>query len=955
MLFARKILLFFLAVTLYCTGKAQRTLQQIPNCPSNEIYDLLVDKKGFIWVAHNLGVSRFDGVSFTNFSNPEETSISMTNLIEDNYGRVWCHNFNSQIFYIQNDKMYYLEAYDFRNSFNYSTMVLLGDELIVATSRGFFICNTATMKCHYEEIGVRGVNLSRICIMHNMAVGLAKDSFFIYKKGAPVSVVKLDDSGRFDVRVTLEKASLGNSMFVADPRNRILYGLNFSTNKPAITFSLPVKGFFNTVTVFKQKVWVNTKNVSYTLDGFDSIPGYNITSMAEDKEGNEWFASLSKGLLVSFKPKGWRKIEPAGSARIKPNDYIKLVTQTRMGLLVASEQGDISLMQPQDTIFDKQLAKMPPAYGTIENVERANDSNYFVESSKRLDLLNIATGQLTLLFRESVKSAAIVNNTGYLGLSAGLLVKNTDELQIKPTASASLAIPDSLLAANGNSTGGYLYRSRIYRVRSVMFDTVTQSLLVSFSDGLQRIKGPATDYITYSSQRLYVSSMAHFGNKIYAATFNKGLFAINGTQVTQVKANDQYPLDAIVKIKRCNNHIWLFKAHNIEVLDATADTVINNLYPFPVEFSAINDAEEDSSNIYLATTSGMFMLPVSKSLEVKKADPLLLYTLVNNTDTVYKNGISLASNKNNILFRLAIPVYEDAGLLHFKYRLAGAAPAGGEWYFTQNGQRDIQFNALKPGDYTFQVVAVQNNEVISTAPLQYSFTITRPWFNTWWFYTTVLIIISLLFFGFYRYRLRQLMKIEKIRRKISADLHDDIGSTVSSINVYSQLAKREQGDNEYIGIIQSGTVDIINNLDDLVWNINPRNDVMGQLVNRMQLFAEPLLQDRGIQFIFKSSLSDKNMLISPNKKTNIYLVFKEAVNNVVKHSGSSVCSIYVIQRNNKLRVIVEDNGRGFDVSSIGRHRNGMNNMRQRANDLKGQIVIKSMPGQRTEIRLSCRV
>ena len=81
-------------------------LQRIANPPSNEIYDLLVDKKGFLWVAHDLGVSRYDGISFTSFTNQEQSAISMTDLIEDNYGRIWCHNFNSQVFYIEHDKMH---------------------------------------------------------------------------------------------------------------------------------------------------------------------------------------------------------------------------------------------------------------------------------------------------------------------------------------------------------------------------------------------------------------------------------------------------------------------------------------------------------------------------------------------------------------------------------------------------------------------------------------------------------------------------------------------------------------------------------------------------------------------------------------------------------------------------------------------------------------------------------
>ncbi len=341
-----------------------------------------------------------------------------------------------------------------------------------------------------------------------------------------------------------------------------------------------------------------------------------------------------------------------------------------------------------------------------------------------------------------------------------------------------------------------------------------------------------------------------------------------------------------------------------------------------------------------------------------KTDPILLYALVNNRDTVYNSGISLASNKNNIIFRLAVPIYNDAEQTHFKYRLINGDAAVGEdsiWYYTQDAQREIQFNALKPGDYSVEIIAIRDNEIISNKPLVYQFTIKQPWFNTWWFYLMVMLSAVSIMLGIYQYRLRQVFKIERIRRKISNDLHDDIGSTLSSINVYSQLAKSGTDNLEYINTIQTNAVSVINNLDDLVWNINPKNDALENVINRMRLFALPIFTEKGIECVFKVKADNGQILVAPNVRADIYMLFKEMVNNVIKHSGCTVCCIFIIQKGKRFGLVVKDDGRGFNMKNINPHRNGLRIMAERAKDIKGSIIIASTPGSGTQIRVKARL
>src|SRR3954471_21417464 len=116
------------------------TIDEVITTPSKEIYDLMQDKKGFIWIGDELGVRRYDGIAFTNYTHPLQTSLSMAGLEEDSQGRIWCHNFNGQIFYIEHERMHLLEAYNPAGERVFPHIAICGDELLATSAIGMFIC-----------------------------------------------------------------------------------------------------------------------------------------------------------------------------------------------------------------------------------------------------------------------------------------------------------------------------------------------------------------------------------------------------------------------------------------------------------------------------------------------------------------------------------------------------------------------------------------------------------------------------------------------------------------------------------------------------------------------------------------------------------------------------------------------------------------------------------------------
>ena len=207
----------------------------------------------------------------------------------------------------------------------------------------------------------------------------------------------------------------------------------------------------------------------------------------------------------------------------------------------------------------------------------------------------------------------------------------------------------------------------------------------------------------------------------------------------------------------------------------------------------------------------------------------------------------------------------------------------------------------------------------------------------------------------------------KDRLRIGQDLHDSIGSTLSSISVYSQVAKihgekNEQQDmGELLEKISNTSNEMVTEMNDIVWAINPQNDNMEKIIQRMESFAKPLLAARNIHFNFKYEKEIYTVHLEMEKRKNFYLVFKEAVNNAIKYSGASDLNVEMAQKNNQLELLVKDNGVGFNVkkelneTSTSLSGNGLRNMLARAKEMNASLQIESSPEQGTAITLVCPV
>ena len=213
-------------------------------------------------------------------------------------------------------------------------------------------------------------------------------------------------------------------------------------------------------------------------------------------------------------------------------------------------------------------------------------------------------------------------------------------------------------------------------------------------------------------------------------------------------------------------------------------------------------------------------------------------------------------------------------------------------------------------------------------------------------------LFLLLSFLIYRtYRARQLLRLHEIRNKIARDLHDDIGSTLNSISIYSEVAKKNRRDrDEALEMIGHASRMVIESMSDIVWTINPENDNFGKIIFRMKSFAYNLFRAKDIEFTFHAdeNLGDKKL--SLEERRNFFLIFKESVNNLVKYSGAALVSITLRAENECIKLCVHDNGIGFDMEKENTG-NGLKNMKRRADEMKAEFRIDSKPGNGTQMVL----
>ncbi len=323
----------------------------------------------------------------------------------------------------------------------------------------------------------------------------------------------------------------------------------------------------------------------------------------------------------------------------------------------------------------------------------------------------------------------------------------------------------------------------------------------------------------------------------------------------------------------------------------------------------------------------------------------------------YAKNITLQPGQNIFTISFASLEYRSNKKKFYKYKLDGFD----KHYTEPSNKNEATYANLSPGTYTLHVMGTNCDGVWNEKDISLQVIVLPYWYQTWWFKALLVVsIIGILYFA-YRYRLKQVIKMERLRNRIATDLHDEIGSTLSSISLYGESAKMMIKDNDaadnVLSKINSSTSEMMEAMSDIVWAINTRNDRLDNLANRMRSFAVQMTESKNIQLHFTDNKDLPAMPLDMEQRKNIYLIFKEAVNNAVKYSGCGNLSVNFVNASQVLRMTIKDDGKGFTVDGQANNMggNGITNMQHRAEQINGKLFIDALPGEGTTITLEVQL
>jgi ligand-binding sensor domain-containing protein len=273
----------------------------------------------------------------------------------------------------------------------------------------------------------------------------------------------------------------------------------------------------------------------------------------------------------------------------------------------------------------------------------------------------------------------------------------------------------------------------------------------------------------------------------------------------------------------------------------------------------------------------------------------------------------------------------------------------GDGWINLGNRNFINLIGLSPGTYTLQVVAANENGVKNTEPLTLSMVYLPKWFQTRWFQILAVLAGAGAIYILYAYRIAQINKQQQIRKEIANDLHDDIGSTLNTLKIFTHMARKEPGHAHHLENIEQSVANATLGLRDIIWVLDDTQDSAFELMTRIRKIWLPVCLVNDIEFesSVKSDVPDND--VSKTEKRNLLLIAKEAVNNSIKYAHCKKISVTFYRDKRQTRFTVHDDGAGFALDTITPGK-GLRSMQYRATQIGYTIDIQSSPaGTRVEL------
>ena len=978
----------FFAPVLAAPNYFIRSWQFEAGLPQNKVTAVVQAHDGYLWVGTYSGLARFDGVHFTVFdenNTPEMRSSRVTSLFEAADGTLWIGDESGQVTQYRDGKF---NAVGFHPAWNGGKIY----DIAADESGDIWLLNESGQLARVRDgrvLNPEAGTASKLVYMTRSANGtiwVARDGRVSVLEHGQLRPLELNGAATNNTYVMGIGASRDGGLWVVADRQ---------------------------IRKWKDEKWAEDLG----LTPWDTSPVTPVTRWVETQKGVLVAGTATRGVYLLFPDQNEKPLHFDHASGF-PSDWVISLCEDREGSLWAGTGGggvvllrpnNIQTISPPDQWQSRAILSVCPGQGGALWIGTEGAGLYCFQNNAWTNfdsdqgirnpyIWSLAEDESGRLWAGTWGGGLFVQDGDHFGFAPGMenLTPPMPALLYARDGTMWIGTTEGLLRYQAGQTAWFNenHGQILHDVRAIAEDSQGAVWSGMAGDGLacldkqgirqfRKTNGLSSDFI----------ECLHFDKEgaLWIGTFGGGLNRLKNGQFSVINRKQGLANDVIGDIEEdgrgffwMSSHDGIFRVSEAE-LNRCADGEINEVRCLTYGVNDGLPTIECSEGLQPAgcrTADGRLWFPTSKGLvvvdplNVKKNSlpPPVVVEAVRVDNQLVPGGASaprlkIPPGRHRVEFRYTGLSFMAPEKVRFQYRLAGL-DAG---WLDAGTKRTVDYNYIPPGNYTFHVIACNNDDVWNNQGAAIAFEVLPFFWQTLWFRLLGLALTIVATGGFVwfivRHRMRRKLEhleqqraVEQERARIAHDIHDDLGVHLTRITMLSESASGEL-DNPVqaaagISQIYDTSRELTRSMDEIVWAVNPRHDTMESLASYLEKFAQDLLAIEGIRCRLDMPPQFPEWRLTSEVRHNLFLAFKEALHNVIKHSGASEVHIRLTPGARSFELAVEDNGRGFvpgmkdkTADDPGRiaSGNGLENMTRRLAKSHGRCDIRSIPGQGTKV------
>lgn len=914
------------------------------------VHSLIQDEKGYIWAGTGFGLNRFDGVRFKQYYEDDGLPDSRINaIIEDDNSTLWLGT-NSGVAIMQEDSIRVPEYLSELEEYVIHSIFQDSDENIWISTQenGVWRLNqNRELRNITEQHGYEGIQGRTVAqtpdgiIWIGTGKGIARlegNDFSFHEEifglsMADIRDMQLSDDGTLWIGSSEGLFHLANGQLKRYDRN---YGLNDLSIQ---SISITDEG----------TVWVGTESGASHFDGneftnYTSEQGLSALIVYEtlvDREGNVWLGTLGGGLSY-FSGEIFNNYNVDSGLT---NNVVNAFAEDHEGnVWVGMYGGGVSR-------FDgNSFTHLDESDGLVDN----KIYTLFEDSRRRLwigtrDGLSVyENGRVRNISEEifpfQVIRKIVEDDEGYLWIAT---------------------YNDGVIRFDGENyrqydTGSGLLNNTVMDIKIDKEGT----LWFATYGGVASYDGTSFNHYTIGDG-LPSNGVIHIhidhNDDLWFSTFN-GIAKMEGETIRSLISDDQVGIITYFTIQDHDQRYWVGTNRGIYEFDPEQYFEAENRVDRVRSFKLFNVnqgliANELNAGASLVTTDGTIWLGTVEGLSHFYPERIRENVTPPGIEfeEIMVSGISVSNGENHIYSHDQNFVqisftglsYDSPNQILYEYRMRGLDQG---WQTTR--ERTVRYPSLSPNQYEFEVRAFNADGVSSEQAASYQFVIKQPFWLQWWFITLIFAgVIGLILFYYRYFRATKQIDIERMRVQIASDLHDDVGSSLTELALQTDFLRAGEITDDLRDTLQQlgdQSRKIVSSLDDIVWSIDARNDTAGDMTDRMQDYINHIFRgdEPVVYYNFENLRMDEKLPV--HIKENIYLIFKESVNNIAKHSNATEVNVTFTFNGKTFELLVLDNGTSFKTDR--KSGQGLRNIKLRSERINAEVTIENKEGFMVQVK-----